>query len=83
MNDAGLLTKTEAAEYLGVSMKTLDRLVKRFDIPRAQLGGIRFKTEWLDQLVQHCRIGTSIEELERKRDALRREVDAIRRRTPA
>ena len=82
-NEAGLLTRQEAAKYLGISQKTFDRLVKRFDIPRVKLGGIRFKREWLDELIRHCRIGTSIEELERQRDALKREVNALRRRPSA
>lgn len=53
------MTRKEAAQYLHVSLSTLDRLVDRQEIPKRKMGTIiRFLRSDLDDYIHRCyRIG--------------------------
>jgi excisionase family DNA binding protein len=55
----GLLTKREAAQFLGVAERTLDQWMKRRLIPYLKLGvAVRFDRDDLrEHLVTACRVG--------------------------
>ena len=56
MHETDLITRTEAAEILRVSLRTLDALVERGRVPRPiSLGGRRlyFHREQLDLWIRH------------------------------
>ena len=58
-----LLTRGEAAEYLGVQKQTLAMWAcnKRYDIPFLKLGtqSVRYRKEDLDNFVNRCNVGTT------------------------
>lgn len=53
-----LIKKAAARERLGVSMNTLDKLIRDGKIPAYRVGdrGIRIKSEDLDRYLEGCRI---------------------------
>lgn len=55
MSASGLISLKEAAEYLGISTKTLERLVAKRAIRYFQAGfhcRIKFRQEWLDEWIE-------------------------------
>jgi len=61
MNGAGILTRREAAQYMRLSVRTLDKLGQRGDIPYSKLGnGIRSRVVYqrrdLDAYIERMRI---------------------------
>ena len=55
--DKKLLTRDEAAEYLGISLRTLDRLRAEGKTSFVRLGGkIAYLREDLDAYIDRCRV---------------------------
>jgi excisionase family DNA binding protein len=49
VNDAAILTASEAADLLKVSTATITRLCQRGELPHVKVGRqLRFRREWLD-----------------------------------
>ena len=57
---SGLLDTNAAAEYLGISRRSVERLIEYEEIEVVRLPGIRknlFRTEDLDKLIKESRTG--------------------------
>lgn len=61
---SGLLSREAAAEYLGVSTRTLDRIRAAGDLAYVKLGGrIAYLAEDLDAYVRRQRVGERVPQL--------------------
>ena len=72
---SGLLSREAAAEYLGVSTRTLDRLRAAGDLAYVKLGGrIAYLAEDLDASVRRQRVGERAPQLTKTGTWRRRRV---------